>query len=667
MDFGLSISSTAIAGNASGYDKRIILPVVEILQSNFTDLFLRIGINIKQHKLLSSLTLTFAIDESDDNINALLIELVRYLILQLRCDDFDDNYKLLPHPAVNVAFQQLQHINLKVYISLCEAIINEEEKFFSCDPNLSSLDEETKTQRYALTTKLYFDVFKTEPNPLFWGNLVASPRVASLTQTDPSLGSKRKIDDIEETATASNDTEVTESVALSTVTVSSNATSATIKDKVKDKFIIKLVYHFKSDVVEQEFKVKVKTSTSLLTVLQYCSKIINVDCLLLRLRFNDMVLKSDQTVGELGISNGDVIQVDYFDPGIILHVVDGTNEFKISFIVKLTTRMLKIKKAFADKFGLNVGQLRFIYGGSKMNGDGTPLSYKMEDNDEITVLLEQVGDIGVFVDSSLSHLFPGSQYLANYDHHNRIVNLLSNETQALQWIKQLHGNSNAVYHHITNLPYMTASRCSLLCQYVDQHHDKSKSIDYLKRNGFNDFKLYLSYEQLSNVIGADTTHNLISLLLNTDLGTCNTSRVNNAISSLEYSNMFKVCTQLKLQFILRKCSITNNSNNDNKGNSKSKVNDEVIGFHTDTSSHKTLQVSLNDSQQYQGAHLVYLTHQGHGRDECKGVIHVPQRLLSSATIHADDIVHGVTPLTQGVRYSLFVLLPPTSNTMTITQ
>ena len=70
-----------------------------------------------------------------------------------------------------------------------------------------------------------------------------------------------------------------------------------------------------------------------------------------------------------------------------------------------------------------------------------------------------------------------------------------------------------------------------------------------------------------------------------------------------------------------------------------------VPFHVDLSC-RTMQVALNDEHEYAGGRLVYVTHTGF---EC------PPRPAGSATIHGHRIVHGVTELHEGVRYSLFLL------------
>ena len=73
---------------------------------------------------------------------------------------------------------------------------------------------------------------------------------------------------------------------------------------------------------------------------------------------------------------------------------------------------------------------------------------------------------------------------------------------------------------------------------------------------------------------------------------------------------------------------------------------KFINFHTDHSA-RTMQVSINSDQEYEGGQLMYLT---------DGEIHIPSRSEpGTITIHENDIVHGVTELVSGVRYGLFFL------------
>jgi len=73
-----------------------------------------------------------------------------------------------------------------------------------------------------------------------------------------------------------------------------------------------------------------------------------------------------------------------------------------------------------------------------------------------------------------------------------------------------------------------------------------------------------------------------------------------------------------------------------------------INFHLDHSL-RTMQVALNGDSEYTGGKLVFANGAG---------LHRPRRPAGSATIHAADILHGVTELVDGTRYGLFFLTEP---------
>jgi small ubiquitin-related modifier len=61
------------------------------------------------------------------------------------------------------------------------------------------------------------------------------------------------------------------------------------------------------------------------------------------------------------------------------------------FKVKKGTKMQKIMDAFAGRKGIAANSLRFMLDGTRVQGDQTPKMLELEDNDQIDVVLEQVG------------------------------------------------------------------------------------------------------------------------------------------------------------------------------------------------------------------------------------------------------------------------------------
>lgn len=71
----------------------------------------------------------------------------------------------------------------------------------------------------------------------------------------------------------------------------------------------------------------------------------------------------------------------------------------------------------------------------------------------------------------------------------------------------------------------------------------------------------------------------------------------------------------------------------------------AINFHTDYA-RRTMQIILSDESDYSGCDLVFATGQGFQQ---------PRRKAGTATIHDYTVLHGVTEMKSGVRYSLFFL------------
>ncbi|KAJ6510812.1 small ubiquitin-related modifier [Mycena sanguinolenta] len=77
---------------------------------------------------------------------------------------------------------------------------------------------------------------------------------------------------------------------------------------------------------------------------------------------------------------------------INIKVVSSTGE-EVFFKIKRSTKLSKLQGAYASKVGKDVGSIRFLYDGARINDDDTPASLDMEDNDTIDVMVEQVGGV----------------------------------------------------------------------------------------------------------------------------------------------------------------------------------------------------------------------------------------------------------------------------------
>ena len=71
--------------------------------------------------------------------------------------------------------------------------------------------------------------------------------------------------------------------------------------------------------------------------------------------------------------------------------VVGQDSNEVHFRVKFGTSMGKLKKSYADRTGVAVASLRFLFDGRRINDEDTPKSLEMEEDDVIEVYQEQLG------------------------------------------------------------------------------------------------------------------------------------------------------------------------------------------------------------------------------------------------------------------------------------
>lgn len=64
---------------------------------------------------------------------------------------------------------------------------------------------------------------------------------------------------------------------------------------------------------------------------------------------------------------------------------------EVHFKVKPTTSMGKLKKSYAERQGIPVTSLRFLFDGRRINDDESPAKLDMENDDTIEVYQEQTG------------------------------------------------------------------------------------------------------------------------------------------------------------------------------------------------------------------------------------------------------------------------------------
>ncbi|KAF4566127.1 hypothetical protein EYR36_011542 [Pleurotus pulmonarius] len=81
----------------------------------------------------------------------------------------------------------------------------------------------------------------------------------------------------------------------------------------------------------------------------------------------------------------DEVKTEDSNATINIKVASSTGE-EIFFKIKRSTKLSKLQGAYANKVGKDVGSIRFLYEGERINNDDTPASLDMEDNDTIDVM-----------------------------------------------------------------------------------------------------------------------------------------------------------------------------------------------------------------------------------------------------------------------------------------
>jgi hypothetical protein len=185
---------------------------------------------------------------------------------------------------------------------------------------------------------------------------------------------------------------------------------------------------------------------------------------------------------------------------------------------------------------------------------------------------------------------------------------------------------------------------------------KDKDTSEMQRD--DDFKVYLTSQQLQDLIGLNAIQVLESYLSQSisEMGLANKTNTSAAswTSHLQIDGKdrdINIESNSDYEIILRRCA----------------ARDQFIPFHFDRSALLTLQVTLNDERDYEGGRLIYLTERvDDGEEEAETGGHAgrrvvwsqPHRNAGSILIHGNNILHGVSKMGSGVRYALFLLYKP---------
>lgn len=71
--------------------------------------------------------------------------------------------------------------------------------------------------------------------------------------------------------------------------------------------------------------------------------------------------------------------------------VVGADNSEVHFKIKKTTQLKKLKQAYADRQGVSLQSLRFLFDGQRIADEMSPKALEMEEGDVIEVYQEQTG------------------------------------------------------------------------------------------------------------------------------------------------------------------------------------------------------------------------------------------------------------------------------------
>ena len=287
---------------------------------------------------------------------------------------------------------------------------------------------------------------------------------------------------------------------------------------------------------------------------------------------------------------------------------DGNEKgFKMRTKQEMEVLIDAISRRFWHPHVMALENFRLCFDGYRIHDHDTPDSLEMEDGDHIDVMVAQ--DIGTFGQHAGT---AGRGYLDGSLVGVEQAAVASSPGLALQLQEaaaalsdEISSGPPGIYVSIPT-PLLNGSARAALIAMADGACDGRVDFD-----GRADFQLPLARAQLEEIIGCSALLRLESCFF--------------ATHGLPSDGI--PCSRYRL----RRTAAT--------------ASGEVINFHSDVTA-RTMQVPLNAESDYAGGSVLYATP--------TGLSHAPRR-PGTATIHGADVVHGVTALTRGVRYALFLL------------
>jgi small ubiquitin-related modifier len=147
----------------------------------------------------------------------------------------------------------------------------------------------------------------------------------------------------------------------------------------------------------KEIRVKVKKTCTMVKLRKYYARRVGVPVANLRFLFNGSRIGDDERPMTLEMEQDAVIEVFLKQTGGAEHLAEngkdehiklkvlGQDGNEIHFKVKKTTAMGKLKKSYAERVGVPVTNLRFLFDGRRIHDDESPKALEMKEEDVIEV------------------------------------------------------------------------------------------------------------------------------------------------------------------------------------------------------------------------------------------------------------------------------------------